>query len=104
MKYKMFSKFFGKKEIDYKEMVKNGAIILDVRSEEEFEGGHIEGAVNIPIEVLPLLCKKISDKNATIITCCASGVRSGVAKNALIALGYTNVYNGWGWKTLQVKL
>lgn len=101
----MLSKFFGKKEeIDYKEMVKNGAIILDVRSKEEFDEGHIEVAINMPIDELPVHYKKINDKNATIITCCASGVRSGVAKNTLIALGYANVYNGWGWKTLQSKL
>ena len=44
-----FSKLFGIKSVDYKQLVKNGAMIVDVRSQGEFKSGHIKGAVNIPL-------------------------------------------------------
>lgn len=98
--------FFGKKEEEsnFKDLVKNGAIILDVRSKEEYNCGHIKGAVNIPLDTLPLHLKTIGDKDRFIITCCLSGGRSSAAKNALTSLGYTNVYNGGGWSSLEKKL
>lgn len=96
---------FGKKEeISYKDLIKQGAVVLDVRSKEEFECGHIKGAINIPLDVLPTGIKKIGDKNKLIITCCLSGGRSSAAKHALTTLGYTNVYNGGGWNQLHTKL
>ena len=96
---------FKKKEVvDYKELIKQGAIVLDVRSKEEFESGHVKGAINIPLDVLSSHSKKIGDKNTHIITCCMSGGRSSMAKNILHKEGYDNVYNGGGWHTLQSKL
>jgi rhodanese-related sulfurtransferase len=47
---------------------------------------------------------KLKDKNKTIITCCASGMRSATAKGILQSNGYVNVYNGGGWNSLQNKL
>jgi rhodanese-related sulfurtransferase len=44
------------------------------------------------------------NKDTIIITCCASGMRSASAKNILKSNGFTNVYNGGGWSTLQSKL
>lgn len=102
----MLNALFGKKEeVNYKELVKNGAIILDVRSQVEFAGGHVKGAINIPVDVLSSNLSKLgNDKNKYIITCCASGGRSGVAKQILHASGYDNVHNGGGWHTLNAKL
>jgi len=90
--------------VNYAEMKKNGAIILDVRSKAEFAGGHIKGAVNIPVDTLRNNLEKLKDKNKTIITCCASGMRSASAKSILTSNGYTQVYNGGGWYSLQNKL
>lgn len=96
---------FGKKEeVDYKELMKQGAIVLDVRSKEEFAGGHVKGALNIPVDVLGSQLTKIGSKDTYIIACCASGARSGMAKNILHTAGYTNVHNGGGWQSLQNKL
>ena len=90
--------------IDYAELVKNGAIILDVRSKSEFVGGHIKGSINISVDTLRNNLEKLIDKNKPIITCCASGMRSASAKSILALNGYTHVYNGGGWNSLQNKL
>lgn len=90
--------------VNYGELVKNGAIILDVRSKGEFAGGHIKGAVNISVDTLRNNLSKLKDKNQPIITCCASGMRSASAKNILLSNGYTQVYNGGGWGSLQNKI
>jgi len=89
---------------DYAQLVKEGAVILDVRSKGEFESGHIRGAINIPVDQLVNNLYKLKDKNKPIITCCASGMRSASAKSLLIASGFTKVFNGGGWSGLQSKL
>lgn len=89
---------------DYKQLLANGALILDVRSKGEYTTGHIPGSMNIAVETLPGNMHLLTDKHKTIITCCASGVRSRIAKNMLKAKGYTNVINGGSWFKLQQKL
>jgi rhodanese-related sulfurtransferase len=97
--------FFKKNEdVDYKELIKQGAVILDVRSKEEFEDGHVKGALNIPLDTLSSNFKRIGDKDTYIITCCMSGGRSTMAKDILHKAGYGNVHNGGGWHSLQSKL
>lgn len=86
------------------ELVKNGAIILDVRSAGEFASGHIKGAINISVDSLKNNLAQLKDKNQTIITCCASGMRSSAAKSILSANGYSNVFNGGGWSSLNSKI
>jgi phage shock protein E len=90
--------------VNYSELVKEGAIILDVRSKGEFAGGHIKGAVNISVDTLRNNLPKLKDKNQPIITCCASGMRSASAKSILQSNGFTQVYNGGGWSSLQNKI
>lgn len=89
---------------DYAQLVKQGAVILDVRTKGEFDGGHIKGALNIPVDQLRNNLNKLKDKNKPIITCCASGMRSASAKALLKASGYSEVYNGGGWNSLQSRL
>ncbi|CAD5267809.1 MULTISPECIES: rhodanese-like domain-containing protein [unclassified Imperialibacter] len=88
--------------VDLKQLVKDGAIIVDVRTKGEYTGGHVKGAINIPLQVLGNNLGKLK-KEKTIITCCASGMRSGSAKSLLKSKGYT-VHNGGGWMSLQNKL
>lgn len=94
---------FGPK-VDFANLVKQGAIILDVRSKGEYTGGHIKGSINIPVDTLSNNLAKLKDKNQTIITCCASGMRSASAKSILKSNGYSQVYNGGGWSSLQNKI
>ena len=89
---------------DFAQLVKDGAIILDVRSKGEYAGGHIRGSINISVDTLANNLDKLKDKNKPVITCCASGMRSASAKNILISKGYTQVYNGGGWYGLQQKI
>jgi len=95
---------FSSAKTDYKNLVAAGAVIVDVRSPQEFAGGHIQKAINIPVDSLKSNLNKLKDKNQPIITCCASGMRSGMAKSILKANGYTNVHNGGGWLSLQHKI
>ena len=91
-------------KVDYGQLVKDGALILDVRSKGEFAGGHIPGSLNIPVDQLAGNLDKLKDKNRTIITCCASGMRSASAKSILTSKGYQHVHNGGGWSSLQRQL
>lgn len=90
-------------QVDFKELVKSGAQIIDVRTKEEFQGGHIKGSVNIPLQNLAGSLKKIQ-KEKPVITCCASGMRSASAKSILKSNGFSEVHNGGGWATLKNKI
>lgn len=91
-------------KVDYATLVKQGAMLVDVRSKGEYANGHIKGSINIPLDQLRNNLNRFKDKEKVIITCCASGNRSGMAKNILKEKGYTHVYNGGGWMSLQHKL
>ncbi|GAA5027045.1 hypothetical protein GCM10011506_13270 [Marivirga lumbricoides] len=90
--------------VDYKKLISEGAIILDVRTKDEFQSGHIKNSFNIPVSSLANNLNKLRDKDMPIITCCASGMRSSRAKSILIAKGYHKVYNGGGWTSLNQKI
>ena len=90
--------------VDYAQLVKEGAIILDVRTKGEYAGGHIKGSINISVDALQHNLDKLKDKNKTIITCCASGMRSASAKSILKSSGYVQVHNGGSWYSLQNKI
>ena len=67
-------------------------IILDSRTQEEFDEGHIDGAILIPeYEVATRAEKELPDKDGLILVYCRSGRRSKIAAQALVDLGYTNV-------------
>lgn len=93
---------FGSK-VDYAELVKQGAIIVDVRSKGEYASGHIKGSINISLDTLSNNVSTLK-RDKPIITCCASGMRSASAKNILITNGFTDVHNGGGWMSLQNKI
>lgn len=94
---------FGPK-VNYAELVKNGAIIVDVRSPGEYASGNIKGSINIPVDALTKNLAKLKDKNKPVITCCASGMRSGMAKTMLKNNGYNEVHNGGSWYSLNSKI
>lgn len=91
-------------KVDYAQLVKDGAIIIDVRTKGEYAGGKIKGSINIPVDQLKNNLGKLKDKDKTIITCCASGMRSASAKMILKSSGYTQVHNGGSWYSLQSKI
>lgn len=101
---KQFLKLFGLgTAVDFKGMVASGALIIDVRTPDEFTSGHIEKAKNIPLDTLATQTKNLP-KDKIIITCCASGMRSASAKSLLKSNGFIKVYNGGGWQRLASKI
>jgi phage shock protein E len=76
------------------EYLRNGAMVIDVRSQNEFDSGHILQAYNMPLDRVEVLVPTaVKDKNKVLLLHCASGVRSGMAKKKLEAIGYKNVFN-----------
>ncbi|MEI6056915.1 MAG: rhodanese-like domain-containing protein [Lentisphaerota bacterium] len=90
-------------KVDYAKLLKEGAVIVDVRTKEEYQSGHIKGSQNIPLNNFSNLYSKLN-KDKAIITCCASGMRSARAKSILKSNGFTEVYNGGSWSSLQNKI
>lgn len=95
--------FGGGPRINYRELVDQGAMIIDVRTKAEYASGHIKGAINIPLDQIDASVKKIKAKNKMVITCCRSGRRSGIAADILNRKGVKAV-NGGGWTSLNSKL
>ncbi|MCC6287277.1 MAG: rhodanese-like domain-containing protein [Chitinophagaceae bacterium] len=93
----------GGSNTDYKMLLSQGAIIVDVRTPAEFSGGHIKNAINIPLDQLKNKVAELKKKNKIIITCCRSGTRSAMAKSVLASAGL-ECYNGGGWNALENKI
>ena len=92
----------AKKEID------NGdVVILDVRTKEEYESGHIENSILIPVNEIEKEAEGIlTDKDQKILVYCRSGNRSSKAANSLAKMGYTKVYdfggiNNWPYEIVK---
>lgn len=77
-------------------LIKNGAIILDVRTEKEYETGNIEGSQNISLGTIRERYVEL-DPNKTYITVCSHGLRSVKVESILKEKGFKNVYNGGAW-------
>ncbi|PKH32047.1 MULTISPECIES: rhodanese-like domain-containing protein [unclassified Shewanella] len=83
------------------EKIDRGVTLIDVRTAEEFAAGHIDGAINIPFEIIvPELAKLNIDTDAEVVLYCRSGNRSGIAQESLVKQGYTNTYNAGGFDSL----
>lgn len=97
----MFKTLFGLggPKVDLGQKIKEGAVIVDVRSADEYRSGHVKGSINIPLDKIQDQMKKL-DKTKTVITCCLSGGRSGAAADMLKRHGY-DVYNGGPWKSVN---
>lgn len=93
----------GGTSTDFKALVQFGAQVIDVRTTEEFAGGHIKGSKNIPLHVLPTKLSQLNP-DKPVITCCAAGGRSASAAQLLKEKGFKEVYNGGGWYSLNQKL
>ena len=81
-------------------------IILDVREQDEYDSGHIPGAVLLPVGTIDetTAAEVIPEKDSTVLVYCRSGNRSKTASSALADLGYTNIYefggiNTWPYET-----
>lgn len=80
------------------------AILLDVRTKEEYEAGHIENSVNIPLQQMENVEKRITDKSTPLFVHCQSGARSASAASILKKMGYSNVTNIGGISSYRGKV
>lgn len=97
----LFKNLFGQQDnIQLKEVIKEGAFLVDVRTPSEFASGSVKGAVNIPLDKVSGQLSKFKGKKH-IVVFCRSGNRSGQAKSILEKNGFNNVVNGGTWNNVQ---
>lgn len=89
--------FGGGEQPNWEEILEKKPKIIDVRTPGEFKRGHVKGSVNIPLSDLGAHIGKLRKTDKPVITCCASGNRSGAAARKLEALG-VEAYNGGPWQ------
>lgn len=96
----IFKNLFKSTTVDLAQLIKDGAVIVDVRSKAEFATGHVKGSINIPLEQIAANADKLK-KHTAIIVCCRSGNRSGMAQRTLQSKGLKNVTNGGSWQNVN---
>lgn len=95
------SALFGKTDnSQLSNAIKDGAFLVDVRSQLEFSGGSASGAVNIPLDTIANQLSKFKNKK-NIVVFCRSGGRSSQAKSILERNGFQNVINGGTWESVN---
>lgn len=84
--------------------VRDGGVLIDVRTAREFKGGHLDKAINIPHgEIGDKIGSVVTNKGEKIVLYCSSGNRSGIAEGTLRAMGYTNVVNAGAYSRMKEK-
>ncbi|KAA9040577.1 rhodanese-like domain-containing protein [Ginsengibacter hankyongi] len=94
------SLFGGGPTVDLKNIINEGAFLVDVRTPGEFAEGHVKGSVNIPLNTVASQLAKFKNKK-NIVVFCRSGGRSSQAKSILEQNGFTNVINGGTWNQVS---
>lgn len=97
----LLKKLFGGSNEALELALTEGALIVDVRTPQEFSSGNVPGSINIPLQVIGGKINEIKKKanGKTVVVCCASGMRSGSAKTILAQAGLS-VVNGGSWFTV----
>ena len=81
-----------------------GAFLIDVRTGPEYEAGHIEGAINVPLNSIHFIVNHVRDITAPVYVYCQSGARSGQAVSMIREMGYKSVTNIGGVNRFKGKL
>lgn len=84
--------------VDYLGLITNGAIVVDVRSEQEYNNGHANGSINIPLHELSSNLSNLKGKEVILV--CRSGARASTAKSLLKKNGIS-AYNAGAWQTVD---
>lgn len=100
--FEFIKKLWGSKT-DYNALIQSGAMIIDVRSPQEFDRGHIRGSKNIPVNLIHRDVDLIKTWGIPIIVVCQSGARSNRAKS-ILKKANIEVYNGGSWMNLRAKI
>jgi phage shock protein E len=100
--FSFLKKILGK-PTDFKTLVQDGAVIVDVRTPGEYKTGHIKGSRNVPVDQIGSKVNELEKLGKPVITVCRSGSRSAMAKSILSSAGI-EVYNGGPWNSLVRKI
>ena len=98
-----FLNFFKRREImneEIQEYLKNGAVVIDVRTVGEFNEGHVDGSLNIVLDTIPTRVEELKNLGGQQIAVCRSGARSGTAAEFLCDQGW-DVINGGPWQNVD---
>ncbi|SEG06237.1 rhodanese-like domain-containing protein [Marinobacterium lutimaris] len=94
----------GPREDEGWKKIADGALLVDVRSEQEFASGHLDGALLIPYEeVVTQFAARNIPKDQPVVLYCRSGNRAGVAERALREAGYTELFNAGGFTAMAAS-
>ncbi len=80
------------------------AVVIDVRTPEEFAAGHVDGAINLPYDQISAASVGKLDKKADVLLYCRSGRRSAIARDTLQKLGFAKVHDAGGLQSVQAEL
>ena len=100
---KLFGNLFNRELPELTEFLKRGAVILDVRTPKEFESGHAQNAINIPVQELENRVEEIKGLDKPIITYCKSGMRSANAVTILKKAGIEAI-NGVSQQNIKTQM
>ena len=98
-----FQNLFGNGSAELRQLLSQGAVILDVRTPEEYKSGHIAGSRNIPLDTLPARISEIRQIKKPLVTVCQSGMRSSTARSFLESQGIPAT-NGGSWSSVNRML
>ncbi len=90
----------SKREEKLRQMIKAGALMVDVRTPEEYSSGSVKGAINIPLNSIGTQATGLKNDKGVILFC-RTGNRSAMARMILESKGISNVCNGGSWQNVQ---
>jgi rhodanese-related sulfurtransferase len=97
--FSFFKRFFSSKP-DIAQLLNDGAMVIDVRTQSEYQRGHGKNTRNIPLNSIKGKLTSLKKQKKVIITCCASGMRSGKAAKMLRNAGL-DAHNGGPWQSVE---
>jgi phage shock protein E len=94
------SELFGDGKQKIRQVLREGGVVIDLRTAYEFDQGHIPHSLNIPVDRISVNIVRIRDLNRPVILCCGNGVQCRDALGALKRAGIEVVYNGGSWQSV----
>lgn len=100
---RILKRLFGKPQVNFRDLFNQGAVVVDVRTPEEFKGGHFPKSRNIPLDQVSRRLEELKRLGKPLILVCRSGTRAGIARRLIRAEGL-EVHNGGSWIGLYNKI
>ena len=92
--------FLGLGGSKVKDALRKGAIVIDVRTPQEFDRGKVPESINIPVDRIAANAERIKGMSRQVVFCCSSGARSSTAASIMKQKGLKEVYNGGSWENV----